>query len=54
MLHTPSAVRVPSVILPAPGYGIAKNNFKNVPTTMPNAWLYPTPAPTNPAQYYFE
>jgi peptide/nickel transport system substrate-binding protein len=41
------------ISLPAPGYGIAKNNFKNVPTTMPNAWLYPTPAPTNPAQYSF-
>lgn len=40
--------------LPAPGYGIAKNNFKNVPASMPGAWLYPNPAPTNPCQYYIE
>jgi peptide/nickel transport system substrate-binding protein len=40
------------ISLPAPGYGIVKNNFKNVPASFPNAWLYPPPAPTNPEQYY--
>jgi peptide/nickel transport system substrate-binding protein len=40
------------ISLPAPGYGIVKNNFKNVPASFPNAWLYPHPAPTNPEQYY--
>lgn len=40
------------ISLPAPGYGIVKNNFKNVPPSFPNAWLYPHPAPTNPEQYY--
>ncbi|MCB0159988.1 MAG: ABC transporter substrate-binding protein, partial [Caldilineaceae bacterium] len=42
------------ISLPAPGYGIVKNNFKNVPASFPNAWLYPHPAPTNPEQYYIE
>jgi len=37
-----------------PGYGIVKNNFHNVPTAMPDAWQYPTPAPTNPEQYWIE
>lgn len=40
------------ISLPAPGYGIVKNNFKNVPASFPNAYLYPHPAPTNPEQYY--
>jgi ABC-type transport system substrate-binding protein len=42
------------ITLPSSGYAIVKNNFKNVPKEMPDAWLYPTPAPTNPEQYYFE
>lgn len=37
-----------------PGFGIVKNNFKNVPNPMINAYYYPTPGPTNPEQYYFE
>jgi peptide/nickel transport system substrate-binding protein len=36
------------------GYGIAKNNFRNVPESMPSAWLYPSPAPYNPAQFFIE
>ncbi|MGD8836513.1 MAG: ABC transporter substrate-binding protein, partial [Desulfobacteraceae bacterium] len=39
---------------PGRGYGIVKNNFKNVPGLMPAAWTYPDPAPTNPAQYFIE
>ncbi|NJN80820.1 MAG: ABC transporter substrate-binding protein, partial [Caldilineaceae bacterium] len=35
-----------------PGYGIVKNNFHNVPSSMPGSWQYPTPAPTNPEQYW--
>ena len=35
-----------------PGYGIVKNNFHNVPTSMPGSWQYPTPAPTQPEQYW--
>ncbi len=37
-----------------PGYGIVKNNFHNVPESMPGSWQYPTPAPTNPEQYFIE
>lgn len=42
------------ISLPPNGYGIVKNNFHNVPASMPGAWLYPNPAPTNPCQYFIE
>lgn len=42
------------ISLPAPGYGIVKNAFHNVPASMPDATVYPTPGPTNPAQYFFD
>lgn len=42
------------VSLPAMGYGIKKNNFKNVPAEMFDAYLWPSPGPTNPEQYYLE
>ena len=35
-------------------FGVASNALRNVPESMPNSWLYPTPAPTNPEQYFFE
>jgi peptide/nickel transport system substrate-binding protein len=37
---------------PIKGYGIVRNDFHNVPQSMIGAWLYPTPAPTNPSQYF--
>ncbi len=40
------------IVLPAPGYGIVQNNFYNVPSPHPGAWLYPNPGPTNPEQYW--
>lgn len=36
------------------GYGIVKNNFRNVPQSMVDAFLILTPAPTNPSQYFLE
>ena len=42
------------ISLPANGYGILKNGLNNVPASMYNAWLYQTPAPTNPEQYFWE
>lgn len=36
------------------GYGIVRNNFRNVPESMPGAWLYPRPGPTNPEQYFID
>ena len=38
--------------VPNDAYGIVKNDFHNVPKKMPNSFGYPTPAPTNPEQYY--
>lgn len=38
--------------VPNDGYGIVKNDFHNVPERMPNSFGYPTPAPTNPEQYF--
>ena len=34
-------------------FGIHSKNLGNVPDSMPNAWTYPTPAPTLVQQYYF-
>jgi peptide/nickel transport system substrate-binding protein len=42
------------VSLPPLGYGIKKSYVRNVPDTMPGATVYPTPAPTNPEQYWFD
>lgn len=36
------------------GYGIVKNNFHNVPATVPSSNLYLSPAETNPSQYFIE
>ena len=41
------------VSLPADAYYIAKNNLRNVPETMFQAYLFPTPAPYDPFQWYF-
>jgi len=40
------------ISLPANTWGLAKNNFHNVPKSMPDAWLYPNPGPTDPHQYF--
>lgn len=40
------------VSLPPVRHGIYQKNMHNVPAVMPAAWTYPTPAPTNPAQYF--
>lgn len=39
---------------PGMGYGIVKNNFKNVMKVMPGAWLFPNPGPSDPPQYFIE
>src|SRR5690606_27138896 len=33
-------------------YGVAKNNFRNLPKEMPASFIYPTPGPSNPEQYF--
>ena len=35
-----------------PGFGVIKNNFHNVTDPMISSFAYPTPAPTNPQQYF--
>jgi peptide/nickel transport system substrate-binding protein len=41
------------IALPGNGYGIVKNNMHNVPATILQAYLYPSPGPTNTFTYYF-
>lgn len=40
------------ISLPPDGYGIVKNNMKNITKTMPNSFGWPTPAPTMPEQFF--
>jgi peptide/nickel transport system substrate-binding protein len=42
------------ISLPGNGYYIAKNNLRNVAEPMLHAYLFPTPAPYDPFQFYFE
>jgi peptide/nickel transport system substrate-binding protein len=42
------------ISLPPSGYGIVKNNLKNVAPVMKHAWLFPTPGPYDPSQWFFE
>ena len=41
------------ISLPPTGYGIVNENMRNVPESMPAAWKFPHPAPTNPEQYFY-
>ncbi len=43
---------VMGIAFEADGYGIVSTDFRNVPENMPASWIYPTPGPTNPEQYY--
>ncbi|MEJ7838280.1 MAG: ABC transporter substrate-binding protein [Thermomicrobiales bacterium] len=42
------------IVLPINGYAIVKNNFMNVPDVFPESYVYMTPGPTNPQQYFFQ
>lgn len=35
-------------------YSIIRNNLRNAPESMFNAWLFPTPSPMDPVSWYFE
>ncbi len=39
---------------PAPAYGVASKNLRNVMDWMPAAWQYPTPGPADTFQFYYE
>jgi peptide/nickel transport system substrate-binding protein len=40
------------VAFDANGYGVKKSTMHNVPASMPASWIYPTPGPANPEQFY--
>lgn len=40
------------VTLPPDGYGIVKNNMINMQREMPNSFVWPTPAPARPEQFF--
>lgn len=42
------------IALPGVTQGIAKRSMRNLPPYFIEAYIYPTPAPTNPSQYFFE
>ncbi|MGW5361143.1 ABC transporter substrate-binding protein [Actinopolymorpha pittospori] len=42
------------ISLAPPGYGIVKNNFHNVPDKMPASFIWPSPGPSNPEQYFIQ
>lgn len=42
------------VSLPGNSYYIAKNSLRNIPPTLFSAYLFPTPAPYDPFQWYFD
>ena len=48
------AFYVIGIARPEPGFGIQTNRFHNVPAVIPQAWVYPDPAPTNPSQYFID
>jgi peptide/nickel transport system substrate-binding protein len=39
-------------VLSTPSSGIVKNNFHNHPKAMLSSWLWPTPGPSDPVQYW--
>ena len=39
---------------PVPGYGIAKNYFRNVPAISTGSWKFPWPAPINTTLFFIE
>ena len=42
------------ILWDANGFGIVKNNFRNVPLVMPFSWEYPHPGPENPCQFFID
>ncbi|MNW11474.1 hypothetical protein D3C71_2089440 [compost metagenome] len=41
------------ISLPGNGYYIARNNMRNIAEPMLHAYLFPTPGPYDPFQWYF-
>ena len=41
-------------VLEPNSFGIVTNRMQNTPKTLPSSWIYPTPAPANPCQFYIK
>ena len=41
-------------VLEPNAFGIVTNRMRNVPKVLPNSWIYPTPGPYNPEQFWVE
>jgi peptide/nickel transport system substrate-binding protein len=41
-------------VLEPSAFGIVTNRMRNIPKTIPNSWIYPTPGPYNPSQFYID
>ncbi|MEZ4710718.1 MAG: ABC transporter substrate-binding protein [Caldilineaceae bacterium] len=39
-------------VLEPNAFGIVTNRMRNVPKVLPNSWIYPTPGPYNPEQFW--
>lgn len=39
-------------VLEPNAFGVVTNRMRNVPSILPNSWIYPTPAPYNPEQFW--
>ncbi len=39
-------------VLEPNAFGVVTNRMRNVASTMPNSWIYPSPAPYNPEQFW--
>jgi peptide/nickel transport system substrate-binding protein len=41
-------------VLEPNAFGVVTNRMRNTPSVLPNSWIYPTPAPANPAQFWVD
>lgn len=41
-------------VLEPNAFGIVTNRMRNTPKVVPNSWIYPTPAPSNPEQFWIQ
>lgn len=41
-------------VLEPNAFGVVTNRMRNVPAVIPNSWIYPTPSPYNPEQFWVE
>jgi peptide/nickel transport system substrate-binding protein len=41
-------------VLEPNAFGVVTNRMRNTPSLLPNSWIYPTPGPYNPAQFWVD